>query len=238
MSIGIEWSKVKGPMNAQFALAFSNAGKFIQGSMRWAKSRSWVGQLAMNAEEVDGTISSAIRGYATWLDHNSGRGVQCRVRYQTEENLDLRLKSIPAKGEEWSWSLTAGQESTLAGIHLQSPNVRGSFWFGRVVGGGWTSARHVEGTWKNRERWAMGLVAMEGQGGVTGAYAMVPNLDGRIWSLVPREGGRMGIWFSQKKSNRSWVSQWTWSPSQQETFRCALRWRWEGEPNRGILPRR
>ena len=84
----------------------------------------------------------------------------------------------------------------------------------------------------------MGLVAMEGQGRVTGAYAMVPNLDGRIWSLVPREWGRMGIWFSQKKSNRSWVSQWTWSPSQQETFRCALRWRWEGEPNRGILPRR
>ena len=131
------------------------------------------------------------------------------------------------KASEWS-----------AGIHLQSPNVRGSFWFGRVVGGGWTSARHVEGTWKNRERWAMGLVAMEGQGRVTGAYAMVPNLDGRIWSLVPREGGRMGIWFSQKKSNRSWVSQWTWSPSQQEAFRCALRWRWEGEPNRGILPRR
>ena len=30
MSIGTEWSRVKGPMNAQFAVAFSNAGKFIQ----------------------------------------------------------------------------------------------------------------------------------------------------------------------------------------------------------------
>ena len=44
---------------------------------------------------------------------------------------------------------------------------------------------------------------------------------------VPHHGQRMGLWCANRHEGHGWTLQWTWSPSQQETFRCAMRWRWD-----------
>ena len=101
---------------------------------------------------------------------------------------------------------------------LATPAGGGCFEVGhRVLGVSWGELSWCRWTLKddsNLREWAS-------------AFVMVPNLDAKRWSRLPHQGQRMGLWLSSKKERHAWTMQWTWSPSQQETFRCALRWRWD-----------
>ena len=120
---------------------------------------------------------------------------------------------------------------TSGGFHVRMSWGQASWWVGRASGQ-WAQARHLQLRGKTASRtnvphtWSWGGMVMDGQG-VVGAYALVPRLDGRMWSPLPKSGTRMGMWVSRGTNHMRWTVHATWAPSQQETFRCAWRCRWE-----------
>ena len=80
-------------------------------------------------------------------------------------------------------------------------------------------------------QWRVGAMAMDGEGSPVTGYVSIAWLESRRWVRLPEDGARLSLWFEQK-TNRlgrkgSWSGHLFWSPSQQETFRCGLRWSWE-----------
>ena len=138
-----------------------------------------------------------------------------------------------AKLSLWGSGPYRSLEEWVVGFHAEDAQVWGqaSWWVGRASGQ-WAQARHLQLRGKTTSRtnvphtWSWGGTVMDGQG-VVGAYALVPRLDGRMWSPLPKSGNRMGIWVSRGAGRMRWTVHATWAPSQQETFRCAWRCRWE-----------
>ena len=131
---------------------------------------------------------------------------------------------------EAMWTL--GQRTSMAGSNdgvarAELPWGWTAWWLGRGTDGSWSQARHVECVWRMDEGFSAGFVGMAGRGDVSDAFVMVPALDARRWSRLPHHGQRMGLWCANRHEGHGWTLQWTWSPSQQETFRCAMRWRWD-----------
>ena len=228
VSFGPHWTARFGAINLQCAGAFSNEGAMtLRASWRMAHSRSWVTQSALDAERQGQTWTALLRGYATWLDPQSGKGLQVRWRRRGPRDWDVRAKGIPGKHAFLNWSFVGDGQATMLGIHAKTEGLRCTWWLGRSTTGLWSQARHVECAWRMNEGWSAGFVGMAGRGDVSDAFVMVPSLDARRWSRLPHEGQRMGLWCAKKHKGHGWTVQWTWSPSQQETFRCALRWRWD-----------
>ena len=146
------------------------------------------------------------------------------------------------------WALGAQTEGSPVWRETQAWLGLGTTWDDRLRGAmrmnvGWVSwpevQRHVPlvdvlGQVHQRETWGeggrrqWGVFVLDGQGDWRGPYVMVRALDGRVWSQTPSTGWRMGVWVTQQGAREgSWTAQCSWSPSQQETFRCAWRWRWE-----------
>ena len=165
--------------------------------------------------------------FSTWQHPEHGGLVQTRVRIRGGEDWDVRFQGQPHKRSVWRWSMGGTHESLMGGIHLRHEALKASWWVGRDRSGERSFARHVEGAWGDgRRQW--GVFALDGQGDWRGPYVMVRALDGRVWSRTPSTGWRMGVWVTQHGAREgSWTAQCSWSPSQQETFRCAWRWRWE-----------
>ena len=227
-ALGPHWTARLGPLHVQCAGAISDGGVVgVRASWRWAHSSSWMTQAALDVEHASSTWLLGFRGYATWLDPQTGAGVQVRLRRHGSGRWDVRAKGIPERHTAWNWSFVGNEQSTMVGVHAVTQGLRCVWWLGRDVSGRWSQARHVEVVWHVKEVFSIGLLGMEGQGDVSSAFVMVPNLDAKRWSRLPHQGQRMGLWLSSKKERHAWTMQWTWSPSQQETFRCALRWRWD-----------
>jgi len=227
-SLGPHWTARFGSLNVQCAGALSNEGILtFRTSWRLARSKSWVTQSALDLERQGQTWVALFRGYATWLDPQSGKGLQLRWRRTGRQTWDVRAKGIPGKDALLNWSFVGDEQSTMLGFHASTKDLRFTWWLGRSVLGSWLQARHVEGIWRVSEKFSAGFVGMEGRGEVSDAFVMVPALDARRWSRLPQHGQRMGLWCTKKRQGHVWTAQWTWSPSQQETFRCAMRWRWD-----------
>jgi len=126
-----------------------------------------------------------------------------------------------------NWSFVGDGQSSMLGIHATTRELRCTWWLGRGTNGSWSQARHVECVWRMDEWFSAGFVGMSGRGDVPDAFVMVPALDARRWSRLLHHGQRMGLWCAKRHEGHGWTLQWTWSPSQQETFRCAMRWRWD-----------
>ena len=228
VSFGPHWTARFGAVNMQCAGAISNDGMLaLRASWRVARSRSWVTQSAVDVGRRGREWTALFRGYATWLDPQSGKGLQVRWRRRGPSVWDVRAKGIPGKHAFLNWSFVGDGQSTMLGIHATTKELRCTWWLGRSTTGLWSQARHVELVCRMNEGWSAGFVGMAGRGDVSDAFVMVPALDARRWSRLPHEGQRMGLWCAKKHEGRGWTVQWTWSPSQQETFRCALRWRWD-----------
>ena len=228
VSFGPHWTARFGASHVQCAGAHSNDGELgLRASWRFARSRSWVTQSAIDLERRNESWTALFRGYATWLDPQTGRGVQVRWRRRDTRTWDVRAKGIPGKRALLNWSFVGDGESTMLGVHAMSKSLRCAWWVGRGTDGSWSQARHVEGAWRLNEVFSAGFVGMEGRGDVSDAFVMVPALDARRWSRLPQQGQRMGLWCTMSQKAHALTAQWTWSPSQQETFRCALRWRWD-----------
>lgn len=228
VTFGPHWTARYGVLDMQCAAAFSNDGTMaLRASWRLARSRSWVTQSAWDVERQGQDWTALFRGYATWLDPQSGKGVQVRWRRRGPRVWDLRAKGIPGKHAFMNWSFVGDGQSTMLGIHAATHGLRCTWWLGRSTTGSWSQARHVECLWRFRKGWSAGFVGMAGRGDVSDAFVMVPALDARRWSRLPHQGQRMGMWCAKRHEGHGWTAQWTWSPSQQETFRCALRWRWD-----------
>ena len=228
VSFGPHWTARFGSMNMQCAGAFSNEGAMaLRASCRVARSRSWVTQSALDVARQGPAWTASLRGYATWLDPQSGKGLQVRWRRRSPRAWDVRVKSIPGKHAFLNWSFVGDGQSSMLGIHATTRELRCTWWLGRGTNGSWSQARHVECVWRMDEGFSAGFVGMSGRGDVSDAFVMVPALDARRWSRLPHHGQRMGLWCAKRHEGHGWTFQWTWSPSQQETFRCAMRWRWD-----------
>ena len=188
-------------------------------------------QVSGTAQFEEGEARGQMQGFATWVQPQSGAMVQMRVRRLEQGEWDLRLKGRPSKHHPWTWSLHNANHHTSGGLHVRMSWGQASWWVGRASGQ-WAQARHLQLRGKTTSRtnvphtWSWGGTVMDGQG-VVGAYALVPRLDGRMWSPLPKSGTRMGIWVSRGAGRMRWTVHATWAPSQQETFRCAWRCRWE-----------
>ena len=228
LSFGPHWTAQIGAMHIQCAGALFNDGTAaFRTSWRLARSRSWVTQAALDMERREEQWMALFRGYATWMDPQSGKGLQVRWRRRGPRTWDVRAKGVPSKGAFWNWSFVGNEETTLVGVHAKAKGLRCTWWLGCALDGSWSEARHVESVWRVNDRCSVGFVGMEGRGEVSDAFVMVPALDSRRWSRLPPRGQRMGLWCAMKHEGHGWTTQWTWSPSQQEAFRCALRWRWD-----------
>ncbi len=89
-------------------------------------------------------------------------------------------------------------------------------------------------TWQSgwqQGQWRVGAMAMDGEGSPVTGYVSIAWLESRRWVRLPEDGARLSLWFEQKTKRLgrkgSWSGHLFWSPSQQETFRCGLRWSWE-----------
>lgn len=228
VSFGPHWTARFGSMNMQCAGAFSNEGAMaLRASWRVARSRSWVTQSALDVARQGPAWTASLRGYATWLDPQSGKGLQVRWRRRGSRAWDFRVKGIPGKHAFLNWSFVGDGQTSMLGIHATTRELRCTWWLGRGTDGAWSQARHVECVWRMDEGFSAGFVGMAGRGDVSDAFVMVPALDARRWSRLPHHGQRMGLWCAKRHEGHGWTFQWTWSPSQQETFRCAMRWRWD-----------
>ena len=166
--------------------------------------------------------------FSTWQHPEHGGLVQIQVRIRGREDWDVRFQGQPHKRSVWRWSMWGTHETFMGGIHLRHEALKASWWMWRDRSGEQAFARHVEGAWGEGGLRQWGVFALDGQGDWRGAYVMVRALDGRVWSRTPNMGWRMGVWVTQQRAREaSWTAQCSWSPSQQETFRCAWRWRWE-----------
>ena len=191
------------------------------------RSRSWVTQSALDVARQGPAWTASLRGYGTWLDPQSGKGLQVRWRRRGPCAWDVRVKGIPGKHAFLNWSFVGDGQSSMLGIHATTRELRCTWWLGRGTNGSWSQAHHVECVWRMDEGFSAGFVGMAGRGDVSDAFVMVPALDARRWSRLPHHGQRMGLWCAKRHEGHGWTLQWTWSPSQQETFRCAMRWRWD-----------
>ena len=228
VSFGPHWTARFGAVNMQGAGAFSNDGTTaLRASWRLARSRSWVTQSALDVERHGRDWTAVYRGYATWLNPQTGKGMQVRWRRRGPRDWDVRAKGIPDNAAFVNWSFFGDGHSTMVGIHASTKELRCTWWLGRSTTGSWSQARHVECVWRMNGGWSAGFVGMDGRGDLSDGFVMVPALDARRWSRLPNQGHRMGMWCAKRRDEHSWTAQWTWSPSQQETFRCALRWRWD-----------
>lgn len=227
VKVGVDWTGQKGSMDWQWAGAWTlEQGWRIRASLRWARGTTWVAQ---------GAYEGGVRGedgqwrvFSTW-QHPESRGlVQMRLRCRTAQDWDVRFQGQPFKGSAWRWSTWGTPSEFMCGLHLRKKALKSAWWLGRDRSGNFAYARHVEGAWGPKKDVQWGLFAMDGHGDWRGAYVMVRALDGRVWSRTPGTGWRLGVWVTQKVSREgTWTAQCTWSPSQQEAFRCAWRWRWE-----------
>ena len=216
-SCGVDWSGRRGPWDMQSALALTSEGVSWRTSTRWAHGRSFVMQVSGTAQFEEGEARGQMQGFATWVQPQSGAMVQMRVRCLEQGEWDLRLKGRPSKHHPWTWSLHNASHHTSGGLHVRMSWGQASWWVGRASGQ-WAQARHLQLRGKTTSRtnvphtWSWGGTVMDGQG-VVGAYALVPRLDGRMWSPLPKSGTRMGIWVSRGAGRMRWTVHATWAPS-------------------------
>lgn len=225
--MGLDWSAQKDNVDWQLAWAWTfTKGWLLRTSFRWARGTHWVVQGVYEGGWRQG--ERQWNTFSTWQHPEHGGLVQTRVRIRGREDWDVRFQGQPHKRSVWRWSMWGTHETFMGGIHLRHEALKASWWMGRDRSGEQAFARHVEGAWGEGGRRQWGVFALDGQGDWRGAYVMVRALDGRVWSRTPNMGWRMGVWVTQQGAREaSWTAQCSWSPSQQETFRCAWRWRWE-----------
>lgn len=225
--VGLDWTARRNNVDWQMASAWtSKEGLLIRSSWRIAQSTSWVAQLTY--EGGGAPWQGQWRAFSTWQHLESGGVVQTRIRLKTMQEWDCRFQGQPTKASLWRWSLWGAPQELMGGLHFRQRTLKASYWAGRDQAGGRAFARRVEGAWGDSEPWQWGMFALDGEGDWRGAYVMIRALDGRVWSRAPRSGRRLGVWVTKRVSSESsWTAQCSWSPSQQETFRCAWRWRWE-----------
>lgn len=225
--LGMDWSAQKNNVDWQLAWAWTSMeGWLLRTSFRWARGTHWVVQGVYEGGWRKG--ERQWNTFSTWQNPEHGGLVQTRVRIRGREDWDVRFQGQPHKRSVWRWSMEGTHESLMVGIHLRHEALKASWWVGRDRSGARAFARHVEGAWGEAGRRQWGVFALDGQGDWRGPYVMVRALDGRGWSRTPNTGWRMGVWVTQHGTREgSWTAQCSWSPSQQETFRCAWRWRWE-----------
>lgn len=229
---GLDGSGKRRNVDWQLAGAWSsNEGLLVRVNSRWAQSKSWVVQCAYEAVGTpwqSDSWQSQWRLFSTWQNLESGGLVQARIRFRGEREWDCRFQGHPSKRHPWRWSIRGSPEEWMGGLHVRHQALKASWWVGRDRSGKHAFARHVEGAWGESQGRQWGLFALDGTGSWEGAYVMVRALDGRVWSRTPNEGWRLGLWVTSHVPKKgSWTAQCTWSRSQQETFRCAVRWRWE-----------
>ena len=184
----------------------------------------------LHCREMEWALGAQTEGSPVWRETQAwlGLGKTWGDRIRGREDWDVRFQGQPHKRSVWRWSMWGTHETFMGGIHLRHEALKASWWMGRDRSGEQAFARHVEGAWGEGGLRQWGVFALDGQGDWRGAYVMVRALDGRVWSRTPNMGWRMGVWVTQQRAREaSWTAQCSWSPSQQETFRCAWRWRWE-----------
>ena len=190
--------------------------------------------------QVVGVVRNPLDAWAVFAVESGfrGRWASCVEVARSRRPRATRSRSggtswASAKLSLWGSGPYRSLEEWVVGFHAEDAQVWGqaSWWVGRASGQ-WAQARHLQLRGKTTSRtnvphtWSWGGTVMDGQG-VVGAYALVPRLEGRMWSPLPKSGTRMGIWVSRGAGRMRWTVHATWAPSQQETFRCAWRCRWE-----------
>lgn len=231
---GVDWTGRRGTWDGQAAVARSDGVTAVRMSCRLARSSSFALQAGGDLEVNHGTWSGEVRAYATWEDPEGKGNVQLRVRGRPAEGGDVRLQGRIRKGHALKWSFMGTRDQRILGLHWVGQGVRATLWTGRDPAGRWSMARHLESQWSLPGGGSWGMFGLDGQAGWTGTYVALPALDARQWSHAPRAGSQLGVWWrSELKSlpfdrvplRSSW--QASWAPSQQESFRCTWRVRWE-----------
>ena len=180
----------------------------------WRARRSWVTQSALDVARQGPAWTASLRGYATWLDPQSGKGLQVRWRRRGSRAWDFRVKGIPGKHAFLNWSFVGDGQTSMLGIHATTRELRCTWWLGRGTDGAWSQARHVECVWRMDEGVFCGICGHGRARGCLRCLCVVPTLDARRWSRLPHHGQRMGLWCAKRHEGHGWTFQWTWSPSQ------------------------
>ena len=231
---GVDWTGRRGTWDGQAALARSDGATAVRLSCRLARSSSFALQAGGDLEVNHGAWAGEVRGYATWEDPVGKGNVQLRVRGRSEDGGDVRLQGRIRKDHALKWSFLGTSDQRILGLHWVGQGVRATLWTGRDATGRWSTVRHVEAQWTLPGGGIWGLFGLDGQASWTGTYVALPALDVRHWSHAPRAGSQLGVWWrSELKTlpldrvplRSSW--QASWAPSQQESFRCTWRVRWE-----------
>ncbi|MGB2423561.1 MAG: hypothetical protein ACPH97_02435 [Flavobacteriales bacterium] len=229
---GADFRWRSGRLDGQAGVAWSPNGVTARGSFRIAQGPSWLLQGAADVWHFK-SWQAEFRGYGTWQHRESGSSVQTRVRRHSESIWDVRSRASFRKDAPWVWTFWGREEVSMVGAQFRSEDVRIQAWLGRDNSGAWSYARSVEVQATNAKGSRWGAYGMDGHGDWDGAYVSTPHLDARRWGRAPTHGWRMGIWYRAATHRnpswgaRGWSTLFSWSPSQQEAFRCAVRWRWE-----------
>lgn len=221
-----------GRLDGQGGLAWSPEGVLARGTFRFADGTSWLLQGAADVWHFE-SWHAEFRGYGTWQHRASGSSFQTRVRRHSESLWDVRSRASFRRDSPWTWTFWGREEVSMVGAQFRAEDVRIHAWLGRDKSGVWSYARSLEVQATNAKGSRWGAYGMDGHGDWEGAYVSTPHLDARRWGRAPTDGWRMGIWYRTPKRRipafgaTGWSAMFSWSPSQQETFRCAMRWRWE-----------
>ena len=234
LSWGVDWTGRRQHWDGQIAFARADNHTLFRSCVRTAQTESWVFQVGANVSQSDRNWESEIRSFATWISPQTGGQVQCRIRRRSADEWDFRAQGQTRRDHPLRWSVQSRMGERMVGCQYQAERLRVHVWAGQGPEGLWTHARHVEASWVGKSDGHWSAYVLDGQAPWGGAYVALPALDARQWSRAPDSGLQMGLRYRSSKnalspSDWEWKGAWqfSWAPSQQETFRCAWRIRWE-----------
>lgn len=233
--IGLDWSSDGARHFSQIAVAGGNDGLYVRASTRWARTREWAVQARFDVALVDGSLNSDVDAYVTWLSQATGAQVQFRIRGERDQGWHARATGRTSEQSPLSWSFRGAPEGWDLSLRWSRDHWQVQWWAGKQWTGPelWGERRSIQSKWKTSGGLEWGVFAMDGTGTLQTAYVSTPMLDTQRWQQVPAEGSRMGAWMRARP--KEWHGRWQlrsswhlqWSPSQQDTFRCAWRMRFD-----------
>lgn len=237
LKYGLDGSGELGAWSHQWAVAAVKSSGQTSWSRRASMRRAWGnGAVVQCAHEAFG--SSGWRAYERetkchWASTHGPQGLrlQWRLSLQNGGSPEVRTRVVPSKTSPWTWDLRLDE-----GISTFTGTWHDGHWRLSWMVTPWQGTRGQGRavTWQSgwqQGQWRVGAMAMDGEGSPVTGYVSIAWLESRRWVRLPEDGARLSLWFEQK-TNRlgrkgSWSGHLFWSPSQQETFRCGLRWSWE-----------
>lgn len=237
LKYGLDGSGTLGSWSHQWAVAAARSSGQTSWSRRASLRRAWghgaVAQFAHEAFGSSGFMAQERETKCHWSSSHGPHGLrlQWRLSLQNGGTPAIRTRVVPSKASPWTWDLRLDE-----GISTFTGTWHDGHWRLSWMVAPWQGARGQGRavTWQSgwqQGQWRVGAMAMDGEGAPVTGYVSIAWLESRRWVRLPEDGARLSLWFEQKTTRLgrkgSWSGHLFWSPSQQETFRCGLRWSWE-----------